>query len=201
MAMFVSAAARPAVYASAPNRFDISAAREVARILVDNWLKTRRSAVRISKSDQRIEHAECDWPALRMERLLLKPLACFRQSTPIRGQQGVLFATCATRRRDAHEETVSRVQKILDWLGPDFAGVIMFDERHALANTACARRSPPTGSGSSGITQILKATGLAWEIIAWTLRLFVPTAANAPVILAALMECFSFVRIADRAAA
>ena len=43
--------------------------------------------------------------------------------------------------------------------------------------------------------------GLVSEIIAWKLRLFVPTAANGPTILGTLMERFALVRIADRAAA
>ena len=58
-----------------------------------------------------------------------------------------------------------------------------------------------TGSGGDGMIQRLKARGLASEIIAWTLRLFVPTGANAAVILAAVMERYLLVRIADRAAA
>jgi hypothetical protein len=58
-----------------------------------------------------------------------------------------------------------------------------------------------TESGGGGMIQRLKARGLASEIIAWTLRLFVPTGANAAVILAAVMERYLLVRIADRAAA
>ena len=47
----------------------------------------------------------------------------------------------------------------------------------------------------------LKAMGLISEIISWKLRLFVPTGANGPAILGALMERYPLVRIADRAAA
>ena len=43
--------------------------------------------------------------------------------------------------------------------------------------------------------------GLISEIIAWKLRLFVPTGASGPAILAELMERYPLVRIADRAAA
>jgi hypothetical protein len=67
---------------------------------------------------------------------LLDPLARFRQGTPIRLELGVLFATYATLRTDAREERVSRVRQIVDWLGPDFDGVIVFDESHAMANAA-----------------------------------------------------------------
>jgi len=113
--------------------------RQVAGILLDNWLKGRRRAVWISKSDKLIEDAQRDWSALGMERLLVTPLARFRQGTPIRLEQGILFATYATLRTDAREERVSRVRQIVDWLGSDFDGVIVFDESHAMANAAGGR--------------------------------------------------------------
>jgi len=47
----------------------------------------------------------------------------------------------------------------------------------------------------------LKAMGLVSEIIAWKPRLFVPTGANGPAIVGALMERYPLVRIADRSAA
>jgi predicted RNA methylase len=110
--------------------------RQVAGIILDNWLKGRRRAVWISKSDKLIEDAQRDWSALGQERLLVTPLARFRQGTPIRLEQGILFATYATLRTDAREERVSRVRQIVDWLGSDFDGVIVFDESHAMANAA-----------------------------------------------------------------
>jgi hypothetical protein len=54
---------------------------------------------------------------------------------------------------------------------------------------------------TDGMVDRLKATGLISEVISWKLRLFVPTGAHGPVILAALMERYPLVRIADRAAA
>jgi len=47
----------------------------------------------------------------------------------------------------------------------------------------------------------LKAIGLMSEIIAWKLRLFIPTGESGPPILATLMERHPLVRVADRAAA
>jgi predicted RNA methylase len=113
--------------------------RQVAGIILDNWLKGRRRALWISKSDKLIEDAQRDWSALGQERLLITPLARFRQGTPIRLDQGVLFTTYATLRSDAREEKVSRVQQIVDWLGRDFDGVIVFDESHAMQNAAGER--------------------------------------------------------------
>ncbi|KAH2816894.1 hypothetical protein KXV85_004041, partial [Aspergillus fumigatus] len=62
--------------------------RQVAGILLDNWLKGRCRAVWVSKSDKLIEDAQRDWSALGMERLLVTPLSRFRQGTPIRLEQG-----------------------------------------------------------------------------------------------------------------
>src|SRR5260370_28345194 len=52
--------------------------RQVAGILLDNWLKGRHRAVWVSKSDKLIEDAQRDWSALGQERLLITPLSRFR---------------------------------------------------------------------------------------------------------------------------
>ena len=108
--------------------------RQVAGILLDNWLKGRRRAVWVSKSDKLIEDAQRDWSALGMERLLVTPLSRFRQGTPIRLAEGILFTTYATLRTDERGEKLSRVRQIVEWLGSDFDGVIIFDESHAMQN-------------------------------------------------------------------
>jgi predicted RNA methylase len=129
--------------------------RQIAGIILDNWLKGRRRAVWISKSDKLIEDAQRDWSALGQERLLITPLARFRQGTPIRLVQGILFTTYATLRSDAREERVSRVQQIVDWLGANFDGVIVFDESHAMANAAGTKGErgdqAPSQQGRAGL--------------------------------------------------
>ena len=110
--------------------------RQVAGILLDNWLKGRRRAVWVSKSDKLLEDAQRDWSALGQERLLITPLSRFRQGTPIRLAEGILFTTYATLRSDARDDKASRVKQIVDWLGQDFDGVIVFDESHAMQNAA-----------------------------------------------------------------
>ena len=110
--------------------------RQVAGIFLDNWLKGRCRAVWVSKSDKLIEDAQRDWSALGMERLLVTPLSRFRQGTPIRLGEGILFTTYATLRTDERGEKLSRVQQIVDWLGAEFDGVVVFDEAHALQNAA-----------------------------------------------------------------
>ena len=110
--------------------------RQSAGIILDNWLRGRRKAVWISKSDKLIEDAQRDWSALGMERLLITPLSRFAQGKQITLTEGVLFTTYATLRSDDRGEKVSRVRQIVDWLGSDFDGVIIFDESHAMQNAA-----------------------------------------------------------------
>ena len=113
--------------------------RQVAGILLDNWLKGRRRAVWVSKSDKLIEDAQRDWSALGQEHLLVTPLSRFRQGAPIRLEQGIVFATYATLRTDVRDEKVSRVKQIVEWLGGDFDGVIVFDDSTPCRMRAAAR--------------------------------------------------------------
>jgi hypothetical protein len=110
--------------------------RQVAGIILDNWLKGRRRAVWISKSDKLIEDAERDWTAVGGYRSDLVPLSRFRQGSAIALEEGILFTTYATLRTQARGEKASRVQQIIDWLGRGFDGVVVFDEAHAMANAA-----------------------------------------------------------------
>jgi protein strawberry notch len=129
--------------------------RQVAGVLLDNWLQGRRRAVWVSKSDKLIEDAQRDWSALGQERLLITPLARFRQGTPIRLERGILFTTYATLRSDARESKASRVRQIVDWLGRDFDGVIVFDESHAMQNAAGGKGErgdqAPSQQGRAGL--------------------------------------------------
>ncbi|MCF3947958.1 bifunctional class I SAM-dependent methyltransferase/DEAD/DEAH box helicase [Acidiphilium iwatense] len=129
--------------------------RQVAGIVLDNWLKGRRRAVWVSKSDKLIEDAQRDWAALGQERLLITPLSRFKQGTPVRLAEGVLFTTYATLRSEARETKASRLQQIVDWLGRDFDGVIVFDESHAMANAAGEKSErgdkAPSQQGRAGL--------------------------------------------------
>ena len=110
--------------------------RQSAGILLDNWAKGRRKALWISKSDKLLEDAQRDWSALGQERLLVTPLSRFAQGRDIPLSEGILFTTYATLRSEERAAKKSRVDQIVDWLGVDFDGVILFDESHAMANAA-----------------------------------------------------------------
>ncbi len=127
--------------------------RQVAAIILDNWLQEpapakaggRRRAIWISKSDKLIEDAERDWVAVGGFRSDLVPLSRFRQGAPITIGEGILFTTYATLRTQAKGEKASRIQQVIDWLGRDFNGVIVFDEAHAMANAAGDKKAAKDG--------------------------------------------------------
>jgi hypothetical protein len=129
--------------------------RQVAGIILDNWLQGRRHAIWISKSDKLLEDAQRDWAALGQERLLVQPLSRYRQGTPIRLPEGILFTTYATLRSQERDGKKSRIAQIIDWVGKDFDGVIVFDEAHAMANAAGGKSErgdvAPSQQGKAGL--------------------------------------------------
>lgn len=129
--------------------------RQVAGIILDNMLKGRKRAVWLSVSDRLLEDAQRDWSALGQERLLVTPLSRFRQGNPIQLAEGILFTTYATLRSQGREGKVGRVDQIVEWLGTDFDGVIIFDEAHAMANAAGGNgkrgEQKPSQQGRAGL--------------------------------------------------
>ena len=83
--------------------------------------------------------------------------------TEIPQESGILFATYATLRSPARQGRASRLDQVVGWLagGMDedarhaFAGVIVFDEAHAMANAAGAKGSrgqvAPSQQGRAGL--------------------------------------------------
>ncbi len=66
-----------------------------------------------------------------------------------------IFAELATLRTQARSGKVGRVQQIIDWLGREFDGVIVFDEAHAMANAAGEKsdrgEKKPSQQGQAGL--------------------------------------------------
>lgn len=108
--------------------------RQVAGIILDQWLQGRRRHIWLSKNEALLEDARRDWTALGGLALDIQPLSQWKLGSTLTLDAGILFATYPTLR--SGREDTTRLQQILDWAGQTFDGVIAFDEAHALANAA-----------------------------------------------------------------
>lgn len=110
--------------------------RQVAAIILDNKLKGRTRALWISKNEELLEDAQRDWSDLGQERLQIILQGKYALGAPITLEEGILFTTYATLRSAGTGGKQSRLDQLIDWLGKDFDGVIIFDESHAMGNAA-----------------------------------------------------------------
>jgi predicted RNA methylase len=122
--------------------------RQVSGVILDNWLRGRKKALWISKSDKLLEDARRDWSALGGRSEDIVPLSKFRQGDKVDLAQGILFTTYATLRTEAKQGKKSRVEQIVGWLGKNFDGVIVFDESHAMANATTEKQERGTKKAS-----------------------------------------------------
>lgn len=118
--------------------------RQAAGIILDNWLQGRRKVLWISKSDKLIEDARRDWISLGGKKEQIVSVQKFRQGQKIERSEGILFATYALLRVKGKQGKVSRVEQLVDWLGKDFDGVIIFDECHAMGSALASKSSRGT---------------------------------------------------------
>lgn len=130
--------------------------RQVAGIVLDNWLKGRRKALWISKSDKLLEDAQRDWAALGQEKLQIVPLSRFKQGTPVTLSEGILFTTYATLRSDERQGRdgvvkASRLKQVIDWLNGSVPAAGL-NSAAAVPETAAGMSSVainPAGSGNT----------------------------------------------------
>ena len=137
--------------------------RQVAAIVLDNWLRGRKRALWLSQSDKLVEDARRDWIALGGRDDDVIPLGKFRQGAEIPLSEGILFATYATLRSPARQGKASRLDQIVGWLAGSldeddrhaFDGAVVFDEAHAMANAAGSKGNrgevAPSQQGRAGL--------------------------------------------------
>ncbi|MGQ0588661.1 MAG: strawberry notch-like NTP hydrolase domain-containing protein [Sphingosinicella sp.] len=115
--------------------------RQVAGIILDQWLRGNGRHIWLSKNETLLEDARRDWSALGGLPLDIQPLSQWKLGAPIAMDRGILFVTYPTLRSGRADAT--RLRQLLDWATAEFDGVIAFDEAHAMANAA-------GGEGSRG---------------------------------------------------
>ena len=137
--------------------------RQVAGILLDNWLRGRRRAVWLSASDKLLEDARRDWQAVGGLAGDIVPQGRFKLGEAIPLSQGILFTTYATFRTPARGAKASRLDQIIAWCGGDagaFDGCVIFDEAHAMANALPAKAEPGSHGDTKGTAQGLAGLAL-----------------------------------------
>ncbi|TAM65358.1 MAG: hypothetical protein EPN48_18510 [Microbacteriaceae bacterium] len=110
--------------------------RESAGIIRDNVNQGRPKHVWISISQLLREDAIRDWTDLGGRRIDVIPWDRTAITEPLHFERGVLFGTYALLRakHTKNGTTHTRLEQLIDALGRDFDGVIIFDEAHAGAN-------------------------------------------------------------------
>ena len=126
--------------------------RQIAGIIMDNFLQGRRKAVWISEKASLLEDARRDWKDLGGnpdEILDLKNPHLLKNG--IQADSGIVFGPYSTLR----SQKEARLKMLEDWMGKDFDGVIALDEAHNMGNSVSIKRgrgkSKPAAQALAGI--------------------------------------------------
>ena len=146
--------------------------RQVAAIIMDNFMQGRNKAVWFSESADLLEDARRDWEAIGGDPNDIKPFNKVKLGDDIPYQSGILFATYATLRGEKPGKP-SRLQTLTAWLAGyplnnkltsaqkeqlehKFNGIIAFDECHAMSNAVATLtnrgKSKPSQQGIAGLS-------------------------------------------------
>jgi len=108
--------------------------RELSGVITDNFNQGRKKAVWLTKSQGLINDAVRDWVDVGNDKSDIFHFDKIRKGNNV-PDDGIAFITYSTLRskpKDASKK--SNIDQLVDWLGPDFDGVIAFDEAHLMAN-------------------------------------------------------------------
>ncbi|MBP3554450.1 MAG: strawberry notch family protein [Clostridia bacterium] len=106
--------------------------RQIAGIILDNFMQGRKKAVWISKNNDLYGDAIRDWTATtgRSQEEVINH-SKIKSQGKISLDEGILYSTYDTLKS---EKGGNRLEQIVEWLGEDFDGVIAFDEAHNMGN-------------------------------------------------------------------
>ncbi|MBI3833389.1 MAG: strawberry notch family protein [Planctomycetes bacterium] len=114
----------------------IGKGREIYAFIYNELEQGRQKHVHLSASHQLHADAERDRDAVGVP-LPIVHQARFKPTDAIFVESGILFTTYTMMSKDFDGER-ARFKQLTDWLGPDFDGVIAFDEAHLMKNAAAA---------------------------------------------------------------
>lgn len=133
----------------------------IAAYLASVAVDRPRRAVFITKDEDLMADAIRDWTNLGGHASDIVPQSSFKLGSTIRMENAILFTTYATLRTPARNGKKSRLEQIVDWLGPDYDGPIVLDESHELANAM-------PGTGERGVVNASQQ-GLAGLLLQYRL--------------------------------
>jgi hypothetical protein len=112
----------------------IGKGREIYAFIYNELEQGRTKHIHISASHQLCADAERDRDAMGLP-LPIVHQARFKTAETIEAEAGVLFTTYTMLSTD-YAGKRQRFEQLVNWLGPDFDGVIAFDEAHLMKNAA-----------------------------------------------------------------
>ncbi|CAH1982477.1 unnamed protein product [Acanthoscelides obtectus] len=129
--------------------------RTIAGIIYENYLKGRKRAIWVSVSNDLKYDAERDLRDIGAGKIEVHPLNKFKYakiSSAVNNnvKKGVIFSTYSAligESNSAGGKYKSRLKQLLQWCGPDFDGLIVFDECHRAKNLCPVGSSKPTKTG------------------------------------------------------
>ncbi|XP_053661458.1 protein strawberry notch [Anopheles marshallii] len=133
--------------------------RTIAGIIYENYLKGRKKSIWISVSNDLRYDSERDLRDIgagKIEVLALNKLkyAKINSSVNHNVKKGVIFGTYSALIGESQSTAgkyKSRLKQLLQWCGPDFDGVIVFDECHKAKNLCPVGSSKPTKTGLTAL--------------------------------------------------
>lgn len=113
--------------------------RTVSGIILDNWNQGKHKAVWVSENGGLIPDAKRDIKALfGNSDMVIQYQGGKKADSILSNKEGILFATYSGFGSHYGDED-SNLHKIINWLGKDFDGTIVFDESHNMANASAQK--------------------------------------------------------------
>lgn len=123
--------------------------REIAGVLLDNWRQGRKKAIWISQNSPLIEDAKRDVRGIGWDDGLIFDFGKTKRTSSITSKEGIAFLGYDTlKSKDKKNKEISRLKQLVNWVGKDFDGVIVFDEAHNMGNALAIKRARGTSKPS-----------------------------------------------------
>ncbi|MDR2783727.1 MAG: strawberry notch family protein [Treponema sp.] len=113
--------------------------RTITGVILDNYVQGSKKAVWLSENRGLVPDAKRDVKALFGDSDLVTEFEGGKKAAKsLSNDKGILFATYSALSK-SFDQSGSNFEKIVNWLGKDFDGVIVFDEAHNMANSIATK--------------------------------------------------------------